>query len=547
MKKNDKDKDDNDEECIITRKKSNTLNINLIPKDGDLNINDFYRSLRANEPCESKIKIKNKNEHRGSFDSNNKSNDKSCDKSNDKIYDKSNDKINDKSNDLENDIIDEGTLSSGIDKTKSIEILLSEPDLIEKKTVFKIILNLLIINTGISSLHLSKKMAYISIYIYPLLIILIGLISKWTLNIIFKASSKYKKKSYEGIIKEILIRPIIPIYLLLLILTYLGNIILEEIVLYYLVNDIIIKFLSEMPEFLIDTKGKYCILYGIALFILFPLFQLKNFQIFFFIEIILLFIVLLIVLGNFTLFFIYNFDIELFKNKFSINIDYFWYPKNEFFNSIVALFFAFSYHDIFCQFLEKIKNPPSKAIKTIIKSTIIIDLIIYLLFAIIGFLCIPFDIMKDLIIFDSNEIEGKYTYGKWLMTTGRIIFFIYLIFKLFKDYQNLSQILLNKIFCCSINKQGKVINLIISLIVLILTTLLVIQFLHISESICLIGAFCSVYISFIIPLIIYMKENDFSMYHWKNILTFFFICILFLISLSSIFFTITKMLSFHDY
>lgn len=485
---------------------------------------------------------------------------------------------NEESNDSSNKdkIIDkeeEENLSSYIDKTKEIEILLADPDLmdsedekkinsnIKKGTIQKfvgkmgigslrrIIFNLSLLTGCVSSLNLSQKMEYVSIYIYPILIIIIGIISHWTLIIITKVSHKYKKKSYGGIIKEVLFKKLIPFYIFLKIINNFGNIILEEIILYKLICDIIIKF---NEDFLINKiyKYEYLILFGIALFILLPIFQINNNEIIqklFIIEIVILIIVILTIITNYILLFIYNFDVDSLLSKININslkLDNFLFEKNELFNSITVLFYSFGYHHNFFINLEKLQSPTPKRINKIIRRIIRIDIIIYLILCFIGFFVLSFNDLKiDLIIF--RNYEKDHIVNDWLMTISRIIFFICLLFKLLNDYQNLRNIILKNIFGYNIKKIKISINLIISFIILLITTLITINFQLISELICLIGAFCSVFISFIIPLFMFIKENEYNKCHWKNMFTFILIFVLFIISSGSLFFNIKKIINYY--
>ena len=209
-------------------------------------------------------------------------------------------------------------------------------------------------------------------------------------------------------------------------------------------------------------------------------------------------------------------------------------------NSIIILFYAFSYHDHFFTSIEKLKLPSKRRINKIIKRAIFIDIIIYLLISLIGYFSLPFDVIKELIIFRNNEYEEKHPFNDWLMTLCRIIYFIFLIFEIFKNYNNLRTIILFNILRSGFIRID--LNLIISICVLIFSTLISVNFQGLFECICLIGALCSTYISFIIPLIIFLRENDNSMLHWKNIFTFFLIVLLFGISSISLFFTIKEII-----
>ena len=528
--------DDSDDKIII-RKKSNTFNIHLIQKKEEI--------------------LKKKTEERSTGSKNKEINKNKIDN-----------EINNKVKIIDND----RTLSNDLDKTKEIDIISSEPDLTDNINDYKlscyntessiqdiiskmgmgslcsIILNLSINNISISSLNISQRIFYISIYIYPLFIIIIGIISNWTLNITSKIVYKYKKKTYEGIIKEALFKHLIPIYFFLLILTYFGNIILEQMIAYQLICEIIIKFYTNLKDNLFGIKLKYFIIYGFAFLILLPIFQLKNYDTFgqiVIIEIIIFTIIFLIILTNFILLFFYNFNFDSFKNKFTINKDYFLAQKNEIFNSIAVLFYSFSHHDNIFLIIEKLPNQYLKSINTIIKRTIITDILLNIIFGIIGFFALPCNMIKDLIIFRNIEIEQSFLFSDWLMNIGRIIYLIFIIFKLLKDYQKLRNIILNNIFCCyDTNKKGKIINLFISFIILLFTTFIVIIFHYISECICLIGALCSVNISFVLPLIMFINSKDFSCYHWKNVFTFLIIFLILFSSSCSLYFTIKKILSF---
>ena len=531
--------EENADDFFITRKKSNTYNANIIPPKEPLKTsNEFYSSLKA-----SKNKEKKKNSY-------------------DYIKSISRDKIIDTG----------GEISSCIDKTKEIELLLSDPELLNsideenlnsydsrgtlqklmakmgKGSLRRVILNLSIINICISSLNLSQKVVYVSIYVYPLFIIIIGIISCWTLHILTNISHKYKKRSYEGLIKEVLFKELIPFYILFLILNNFGNIILEEIILYKIISDVIIKFYANKKETFEKTSIKYFILYGVALFILFPIFQIqknneKFGQVIIF-EIILLVVIFLIIMTNYILLFIYECNIHDVLKKYKLNLDYYSYPNNEFFNSVVVLFYSFSYHDQFFPSLEKLSIPTRKRIKKIIKRTIFIDIIINFILSVVGYFSLPVDLLKinDLLIL-RNDKEREYIINDYLMTIGRIFVFIYLLFKLYKDYQYLRNILLVNICCCNIKKIGKVVNILTSLLILFFSIFIAVNYQYISEFICLIGGSSSVYISFIIPLIMYINENDYSICNWRNILIFLLISFFFFSSSSSIFFTFKKISS----
>lgn len=62
-------------------------------------------------------------------------------------------------------------------------------------------------------------------------------------------------------------------------------------------------------------------------------------------------------------------------------------------------------------------------------------------------------------------------------------------------------------------------NLIVTVTTLAITTLIGALYNSVTDYISLIGSFCSVIISFIVPGMIYIKSNDYPLSHWKNVTT----------------------------
>ena len=88
------------------------------------------------------------------------------------------------------------------------------------------------------------------------------------------------------------------------------------------------------------------------------------------------------------------------------------------------------------------------------------------------------------------------------------------------------------------NNFPKIINIIITIVALMITTFIASIFQSISDYISLIGSFCTVLISFFIPGLVYIKGNDYPLKHYKNILAIIFISLVLILGLTSGFFTI---------
>ena len=82
------------------------------------------------------------------------------------------------------------------------------------------------------------------------------------------------------------------------------------------------------------------------------------------------------------------------------------------------------------------------------------------------------------------------------------------------------------------------VNLIITVASLGITTFIAAIFQKISDYISLIGSFCSVFIAVVMPGMIYIKDNDNSIAHIKNILAILFVIILSMFGLFTSFCTI---------
>ena len=123
------------------------------------------------------------------------------------------------------------------------------------------------------------------------------------------------------------------------------------------------------------------------------------------------------------------------------------------------------------------------------------------------------------------------------MTIGEICFILTLLAKISANYNALRSCILVLLGYDSYNF-SKITNAIITVVTLIITTLISAIFQSISDYISLIGSFCTVLISFFIPGLVYIKGNDYSIKHYKNILTIIFISIILILGLTSGFFTI---------
>ena len=377
------------------------------------------------------------------------------------------------------------------------------------------IFNLCILSLGTGSLALPQKIGYMSLFFSPIIIILSGLINYWSLNVLANASKKYNLNSYESIVEK-LFGKILSLFLgIIMCINQFGMIILYQVILYKLLGGVINEFFDmgyagvedfALNSFWNEFSVKFIICYLIAIFILTPLCLLKNiskmryasmFGIFS------LFFLIFIVVIECPFYIKYNFS-EKNKNKKS-ELNYFnilsgFKDDMKILQAISTLFYAFSCHVGVFPVLNTLKNPTHKRIKLLFKRSILLDIICYLIIGLSGYLTQP-ENTPDIII------ERKKIFNNdFLMIIGQICFIFTLIAKICANYNALRICIINLIF----KNESKIqisnkINILLTTFCIMITTLISIIFQSISSYISLIGGFCSVIISILIPGLIYIK------------------------------------------
>jgi len=412
------------------------------------------------------------------------------------------------------------------------------------------VFSLCILSLGTGSLALPQKIGYMSLLFSPIIIILSGLVNYWTLNILADASKKYKINSYEGIVSY-LFGKIISIFLsIIMCINQLGMIILYQVIMYKLIGGVINEIFGMGYEGVEDFAKysfwnklniKFIICYIISVVILTPLCLLKNISkmryasIF---GIFSLFFLIFIVVIECPFYIYYNF---FSKNKNNNEINYIdvisgFKGDMKILQAIATLFYAFSCHVGVFPVLNTLKDPTSPRIKSLFKKSILLDICCYLIIGISGYLTQPVD-TPDLIIERKKIFKNDF-----LMIIGQICFIFTLISKICANYNALRSCIINlfNIKKSEKNEISNKMNFILTSICLVFTTFIAIIFQSISSYISLIGGFCSVIISVLIPGLIYILGMNNSKLNKKNILAGIIIIILTLMGFTNGFFTIKK-------
>ena len=448
------------------------------------------------------------------------------------------------------------------DKTRQIEILLDDPDLMESSTeeagkrkelnffrrflatmgigsLRRIIFNLVFMNLGIIIFALPEKAYKINFIIFSVLILLMGIMSRWTLVLLTKLRSVYKKKTYELIIKKIYGYAFYIFINIFIMLYNFAIIILSQFFIYFLVKDMVTK-ITDNENYENNLYLKLIIPYGIAYLILFPLCQINNASFLRKVSMIgiLLLIIIFIISIAYCIFYLINYGIN-FSGIFNFGTYIKTNSNNPIFNSFSSLFFAFSYHDYIFPILDRLHSPNKRRIRKIINRTVTADIIIYLIMGLIGVFVIDNDekLGNQFIIFHEKNNPIFY----WVLMVGRCLFSLFILIKINDTYLRFRTFLFNIFEKDSMGVSVKL-NLIISFLVFGCSTTITIftQNINLSEMITLISAIFSGIISFILPLLIYIKTNDKSIIHYKNLFAIFLIIVFGLICFGSIAFTIKE-------
>ena len=386
------------------------------------------------------------------------------------------------------------------------------------------IFSLCILSLGTGSLALPQKIGYMSLFFSPIIIILSGLVNYWSLNVLSDASKKYNINSYEGIVSN-LFGKYLSIFLgVIMCINQSGMIILYQVIMYKLLGGVINEIFDlgyggveefSKKSFWSHFSIKFIVCYLIAVFILSPLCLLKNiskmryasmFGIFS------LFFLIFIVVIECPFYIKYNF----FDNKTEINyIDVISGFKGDMkiLQAISTLFYAFSCHVGVFPVLNTLKNPTPQRINLLFKKSIILDITCYLIIGLSGYLTQPID-TPDLIIERKKIFKNDF-----LMIIGQTCFIFTLIAKICANYNALRSCLINLLGLNKTDYQlSNTTNFILTETCLIISTLVSIIFQSISSYISLIGGFCSIIISVLIPGLIYIKGLNQSKMNQKNII-----------------------------
>ena len=433
--------------------------------------------------------------------------------------------------------------------------LVEELEEIDKRTCFQktcgkmgpgsmrgCIFNLCILSLGTGALALPQKIGYMSMLASPIVIFASGAINYWTLTIMADVGRKYKLGKYEDIVSKLFSKKLSNFLSIVMILNQTGMIILYQVIMYKLLGGVINEFFSlgysNVEEFVAESfwsekKIKFIICYFITITVLFPLCRLKTISRMRYAStfgILSLFLLIFIVLVECPIF--YNHNVLNLGQKINfIDLGPGFGKDMQFLKSISTIIYAFSCHVGVFPVINSLHNPTRKRVLKVFRISTFLDIICYLIIGFSGYLSQP-QKTPDLIL-ERDKIFNS----DFFMTLGQILFIFTLVAKICANYNGLRTTLLILLKYDPIKYPNNV-NTTMTVICLVTTTFIAAVFQKISDYISLIGSFCSVFISVVMPGMIYIKDNNKSLLSLKNISVIIFVIILSLFGLFTSFCTI---------
>ena len=401
------------------------------------------------------------------------------------------------------------------------------------------IFNLSIFTLGIGLLALPQKVKYMSLFMTPMIIISGAVINYWTLIVLSDASRKFKLTKYEDTISLLINQKFSYFFSFVMCINQIGTIIAFQTIIYKFLGAIINQILSYGYEnmenfanksFWGEPKVRMIVCFTICYAILFPLCLTKTLSKMRFAStfgVLCQMLMTFIILVQFPSFYYHN----IHQRKQNINFSdiKLGFGKNmELFQSITTIIYAFECHSGLFPVLSNLQRPSRNRVQKVFKNAILIDVISCMIIALSGYLSQPFN-TPELII----ERHTIYKHDI-LMITGLILFVFTLITKVGANYNGFRITILNLFKYDTINYPN-FFNIIITFTTLSITTFIADYIKkNIAHYLNLAGTFSSIVVVIIIPGMIYIKGNDYPVYHYKNILTMIFIFVIATIGMISI-------------
>ena len=402
-------------------------------------------------------------------------------------------------------------------------------------TMVNSIFNMSIVSLGTGVFAIPVKVQFMTLVFTPIYVILAGIANLISLFMISYAVEKTGILDFFQITYKILGKICGTILSIITIIYCYGLIILFQIIIYKLVGGIVNDIGNYNYESLNDFVDnsfwkkylyKFTICYGINLVFIMPFCLRKNLgemKISTYAGVISLIFVILIIICQSPFFIDHYYDEIYKKDDKSTHLNIYDLSKGvdkdlNIIRPFVTLFFAYTSQIALFPIISAVKERTKKKVDKIFYISSFIDGGIYIVIGILGYLTQPIN-TPDLII------ERKSIFKKdYFMIIGRILLTLTLLGKIAPFYNSMRTTLFSTIGI-DINNYSTLLNCAITIPLILLSTLVGVLYQKIGDYIDFLGSFCSIFICFAFPGMMYIKTNDYHKYHWKNILTIIYIVV----------------------
>ena len=400
-----------------------------------------------------------------------------------------------------------------------------EPKAGHKDSLFKTISNIMFLGLGTSALAIVKVPYNISIIMTPVCIVLGGIANIWSYHILGDLYQRYQINNYEDLCLKICGKKMTLFLVITLNIYTVGLLLIHQVLIFRLLGGVINVIggydYESMLTFLKDTYWdeiwvKVVVNFGIGILIIFPLClvtDMKKLNISSTIGVFTTLFILLVVLVQFPFYFIDYLDNRYKKDDESTHINIYnaergFTDQVQFLQSFALFFFCFTGHNGLLPALEHLENPTPKRRAKLYNIAISMDMIIYFIISLCGYLSTPEDVVD--IVFERKRLWKKDV----VMTIARILLIPMAISKIQVNH-NIWRISFVSYRGEDHTKISKKFNIIFTSITLFFTTLLSSVYQNVVGYISLIGCFCVVFPAFLIPPIMYMYTCGLPKSHWK--------------------------------
>lgn len=341
------------------------------------------------------------------------------------------------------------------------------------------IFNLVILSLGSGCLSLPKYIGETSLLMALILVIVIGLLVWWGLNLISKACYKHQTFIYSNLVKKVYGKYLAAFYEINVILYCFGVLILYQVIIYKLLGEAIynlfyyVNFLDDEDflknNFWAEYYIKVVFPYAIGMIIIFPLCLIEDvskLRIFSLFGVITLLSIIGLLIFECPSYVRYYYDNVYKENDPDTHLNLFDVKKGfgsalSFFQFSSSLFYSFITTIGAAPIFKSMKHNVLRRMQKVVRRTVLFDIFLFIIIAVIGYLTWP--IGTPSLIIERIKIVEK---ADIPMSIGRLTLVLTIIMKLPSNYNALRLTLFNIFWGTTTITKKK--NIIVTLVVLFL-------------------------------------------------------------------------------